>query len=189
MSRTLAAILGGAAGAVALVGVVIVIIWLCLFHNRSVSRTSDTGSSDPSVQGDPFVIMLTFRSITHRSWINFNITKSLYIFLTTAVGRATGYEMTVREARRFVMEELSLATKNFSESLIGEGKFGEVYKGLLHDGILVAIKKRPGAPSQDFVDEVIMIINYNFWNVKDRIFLSFSPCFVLPLLWGGEVEI
>lgn len=70
--------------------------------------------------------------------------------------------MTVREARRFVMEELSLATKNFSESLIGEGKFGEVYKGLLHDGILVAIKKRPGAPSQDFVDEVIMIINYNF---------------------------
>ncbi|KAM7509331.1 hypothetical protein LguiA_019784 [Lonicera macranthoides] len=121
MSRTLAAILGGAAGAVALVGVVIVIIWLCLFHNRSVSRTSDTGSSDPSVP----------------------------------VERATGYEMTVREARRFAMEELSLATKNFSDkSLIGEGKFGEVYKGLLHEGMLVAIKKRPGAPSQEFVDEV-----------------------------------
>ncbi|KAM7512642.1 hypothetical protein LguiB_011517 [Lonicera macranthoides] len=120
MSRTLAAILGGAAGAVALVGVVIVIIWLCLFHNRSVSRTSDTGSSDPSVP----------------------------------VERATGYEMTVREARRFAMEELSLATKNFSDkSLIGEGKFGEVYKGLLHEGMLVAIKKRPGAPSQEFVDE------------------------------------
>ena len=61
------------------------------------------------------------------------------------------------------MEELSLATQNFSEqSLIGEGKFGEVYKGLLHEGILVAIKKRPGAPSQEFVNEVIMIINYNF---------------------------
>lgn len=53
------------------------------------------------------------------------------------------------------MEELSLATKNFSDkNLIGEGKFGDVYKGLLHDGMLVAIKKRPGAPTQEFIDEV-----------------------------------
>lgn len=53
------------------------------------------------------------------------------------------------------MNELSLATKNFSDkSLIGQGKFGEVYKGLLHDGMLVAIKKRPGPPSQEFLDEV-----------------------------------
>lgn len=121
MSRTLAAILGGAAGSVALVGIVILIIWFCLSHTRSVSRTSETGSSDPSVQ----------------------------------VGRNVGVELALREARHFEMAELSLATKNFSDiSLIGEGKFGEVYKGLLHDGMFVAIKKRFGAPSQDFVDEV-----------------------------------
>lgn len=55
------------------------------------------------------------------------------------------------------MEELSQATKNFSDkNLIGEGKFGEVYKGLLHDGMLVAIKKRQGLPSQEFVDEVVI---------------------------------
>lgn len=55
------------------------------------------------------------------------------------------------------MEELSLATKNFSDkNLIGEGKFGEVYKGLLQDGMLVAIKKRPGAPTQEFINEVII---------------------------------
>lgn len=54
------------------------------------------------------------------------------------------------------MEELSLATKNFSDkNLIGEGKFGEVYMGFLHDGMLVAIKKRPGLPSQEFTNEVI----------------------------------
>lgn len=53
------------------------------------------------------------------------------------------------------MEELSLATKNFSDqNLIGNGKFGAVYKGLLHDGMLVAIKKRPGPPSQEFINEV-----------------------------------
>lgn len=55
------------------------------------------------------------------------------------------------------MEELSLATKNFSDkSLIGVGKFGEVYKGLLHDGMIVAIKKRHGAPTPEFVSEVII---------------------------------
>ena len=60
MSRTLAAILGGAAGAVALVGI-IVVIWFYLFHNRSASRTSETGSSDPSVQGN-FITNVQFPS-------------------------------------------------------------------------------------------------------------------------------
>ncbi|KAK8711025.1 hypothetical protein V6N13_146329 [Hibiscus sabdariffa] len=120
MSRNLAAILGGAAGAVALVVIVGLLIWFCLFHKRAVSRTSETGSSDPSVEG-----------------------------------RHIGIQLSVWEARHFELRELSLATKNFSDrNLIGEGKFGEVYKGLLQDGVLVAIKKRAGAPSQEFIDEV-----------------------------------
>ncbi|KAL4353087.1 hypothetical protein GQ457_06G034120 [Hibiscus cannabinus] len=119
MSRNLAAILGGAAGAVALVVIVGLLIWFCLFHKRAVSRTSETGSSDPSVEG-----------------------------------RHIGIQLSVWEARHFELRELSLATKNFSDrNLIGEGKFGEVYKGLLQDGVLVAIKKRAGAPSQEFIDE------------------------------------
>ncbi|KAK7851156.1 proline-rich receptor-like protein kinase perk8 [Quercus suber] len=93
MSGHLAAIIGAAAGAVALVGIVIFFIWFFLSHKRSVSRTSETGSSDPSVQ----------------------------------VGRHVRVELSFRETRRFEMEELSLATKNFSDKqLIGEGKFGEV---------------------------------------------------------------
>ncbi|XP_057984048.1 putative serine/threonine-protein kinase [Malania oleifera] len=116
-----AAIIGGAAGAVALVGIVIILVWFCLYHRRSVLRTFETGSSDPS----------------------------------TEVGRNVGVELTLRDARRFEMEELSVATKNFSsKSLIGEGKFGEVYLGLLNDGMLVAIKKRHGATTQEFVEEV-----------------------------------
>ncbi|KAE8694084.1 potassium transporter family protein [Hibiscus syriacus] len=113
------AILGCAAGAVALVVLVGLFIWFCLFHKRGVSRTSETGSSDPSVQG-----------------------------------RHIGVQLSMREARHFELMELSSATKNFSDrNLIGEGKFGEVYKGLLQDGLLVAIKKRPGVPTQEFIDE------------------------------------
>ncbi|KAK6912893.1 Serine-threonine/tyrosine-protein kinase, catalytic domain [Dillenia turbinata] len=120
MSRSLAAIVGGAAGAVALVGILIILIRFCLFHNRSVSRTSEVGSSDPSV-----------------------------------VGRHIGVELSMREAKRYEMEELSMATKNFSDiNLIGEGNFGVVYKGLLSDGMLVAIKMRSAAPTPEFIEEV-----------------------------------
>jgi RIO-like serine/threonine protein kinase len=77
-----------------------------------------------------------------------------------AVGRHGGMESQMRDTRRFALEELSHATKNFSDkNLIGEGKFGEVYKGLLQDGMLVAIKKRRAATSQEFVDEVILNSN------------------------------
>ncbi|PON35504.1 Tyrosine-protein kinase [Parasponia andersonii] len=124
MSGSRAAILGGGAGAgaVVLVGIVILLIWFfCLSRHTTLSRTSETASSDPSLQ----------------------------------VGRHVGIELSIRETRRFQMDELSLATKNFSHNnLIGVGKFGDVYKGLLHDGMLVAIKKRHGPPTQEFIDEV-----------------------------------
>lgn len=66
----------------------------------------------------------------------------------------------IRETRVFKIEELCSATKNFSDkSLIGEGKFGEVYKGLLDDGMLVAIKRRPAPFSNDFIEEVKRFIH------------------------------
>ncbi|XVE84255.1 hypothetical protein DITRI_Ditri16bG0156000 [Diplodiscus trichospermus] len=115
----------------ALVGIIGLLLWICLFHKRGVSRTSETGSSDPSVQG-----------------------------------RHLGVELSLREARRFELKELSLATKNFSDrNLIGEGKFGEVYKGLLQDGMLVAIKKRAGAPSQEFIDEACYLSSIQHRNL------------------------
>lgn len=115
----LAAVLGGAAGAVAFVIILFVVIWFCFFRAKGASGTSETGSSDPSLQGRP------------------------------------GVELTLREARQFPIEELSSATKNFSDkNLIGEGKFGAVYKGLLNDGTLVALKRRAASPTLEFIDEV-----------------------------------
>ncbi|KAL9161377.1 hypothetical protein ABFS82_07G017700 [Erythranthe guttata] len=59
------------------------------------------------------------------------------------------------EAKQFRIEELEQATRHFNESnLIGCGIFGLVFKGLLSDGTVVAIKRRNGPPRQEFVEEV-----------------------------------
>ncbi|KAH9627164.1 hypothetical protein KSS87_018404 [Heliosperma pusillum] len=130
MSGTLAAIVGGAAGAAALVVIIVILICFCIFRSRSVSRTSETGSSDPSYQGKSSV------------------------------------ELSFREAKRFSWEELAGATRNFvDQSLIGEGKFGAVYKGLLKDGMLVAVKKRSAAPTQEFVEEVRYLSSIQHRNI------------------------
>lgn len=128
----LPAIIGGAAGAVALVGITIAFVCFCLMRAKSFSsRTSETGSSEPSVQGE---------------WAK--RTES------PVVGGAISLSE-VQRARLFILEELEHATKRFNQNnLIGQGGFGLVYKGLLQDGTIVAIKRRTSSPSQDFVNEV-----------------------------------
>lgn len=59
-------------------------------------------------------------------------------------------------ARQFTLEELQQATRNFNGlNLVGTGSFGQIYKGLLLDGTVVAIKRRVSPAQQDFVEEVV----------------------------------
>lgn len=61
-------------------------------------------------------------------------------------------------ARQFGIEELEQATMHFNHTnLIGSGTFGPVFKGLLCDGTVVAIKRRQAPPRQDFVQQVNII--------------------------------
>ena len=57
--------------------------------------------------------------------------------------------------RQLTISELEHATHNFSQSnIIGEGRFGLVYKGLLRDGAIVAIKRCLNTRVHSFHHEV-----------------------------------
>ncbi|KAF8387892.1 hypothetical protein HHK36_026554 [Tetracentron sinense] len=131
MSRAYAAIVGGAAGGLALVAIVIGLLWFCMLQCKNFSnKNSETGSSDPSALVE---------------W-------NRGVGLSSAGGPPLSGPQGVRQ---FTLEELKQATKEFRESdLIGNGSFGLVYKGFLHDGTVVAVKRRLGAPRQEFVEEV-----------------------------------
>ena len=46
-----AAAIGGAVGALALSALLVFLLWFCIFRRKNASRTSESGSSDPSTQG------------------------------------------------------------------------------------------------------------------------------------------
>lgn len=80
-----------------------------------------------------------------------------------ALRGGVSYPLELQGARCLTLQELNAATKNFSSiNLIGFGMFGEVYKGLLQDGMIVAIKRRSSIPSQQFIQEVLINQSIHF---------------------------
>ncbi|URE29145.1 STYKc [Musa troglodytarum] len=131
MSSSIAAIVGAAAGGLALLVIIIGFLWFYILCCRTpANKSSETGSSDPS---NPV-------EWGRRDRIS-----------CAGCGLASEHQ----GARQFTLEELEEATKNFSESnIVGTGSFGLVYKGLLLDGTIVAIKRRVSVPRQAFTEQV-----------------------------------
>lgn len=51
-------------------------------------------------------------------------------------------EVSLGNLRRFAFRDLQVATNNFSsKNILGKGGFGNVYKGILQDGTIVAVKR------------------------------------------------
>ncbi|XP_058082923.1 receptor-like cytosolic serine/threonine-protein kinase RBK2 isoform X1 [Magnolia sinica] len=76
--------------------------------------------------------------------------------------------------KNFTMDELRSATKNFSsDNLIGKGGYGDVYKGRLKDGQLVAIKRLSRGSTEeridDFLSELGIIVHINHRNAAKLI--------------------
>ncbi|BAS93689.1 probable receptor-like protein kinase At2g39360 isoform X2 [Oryza sativa Japonica Group] len=137
MSLPVAEVAGIAAACVALLAAVAALWCAARRMARRRGRNSDeTGSSDPS---------------TLVEW---------------GKGGRSSSAPEHQGARQFSLDELAQATKSFSEAnLVGLGSFGLVYKGLLLDGSVVAIKKRIGAPRQEFAEEVRKLSEINHRNI------------------------
>ncbi|CAO2146363.1 unnamed protein product [Urochloa humidicola] len=70
--------------------------------------------------------------------------------------------------RKFSVYELEVATNHFSmENMIGSGGSATVYKGILHDGLVVAIKKfrNPYACSAERINELHLVSKLKHKNI------------------------
>ncbi|XP_048444703.1 probable serine/threonine-protein kinase PBL28 isoform X3 [Pyrus x bretschneideri] len=136
-----AAIIGGVV-ATLLVIIVVMLIYMCLMRVKRLTRqTSETVSSAPSPpvqweRGDASPY-----TVAHSPYSAPNL-------------------------RQLTILELEQATSNFSETnIISQGRFGLVYKGLLQDGTIVAIKRRLHAPTQYFFHEVKHVARVNHMHI------------------------
>ncbi|KAK1258319.1 Receptor-like cytosolic serine/threonine-protein kinase RBK2 [Acorus gramineus] len=105
--------------------------------------------------------------------------------------------------KNFTLKELQLATDNFSsENIIGKGGYGEVFKGCLEDGQLVAVKRLTRGTqddrTSDFLSELGIIVHISHPNAAKLIgfgieggmhlVLQLSPNGSLASLLNGSRE-
>ncbi|KAL8537218.1 hypothetical protein ACS0TY_012410 [Phlomoides rotata] len=81
----------------------------------------------------------------------------------------SAHDSVLEKMRIFTSKELERATDRFSESrVIGRGGQGTVYKGMLSNGRIVAVKKSKQVNQnqhEDFINEVVILSHVNHRNV------------------------
>ncbi|CAN8266546.1 unnamed protein product [Cochlearia groenlandica] len=104
-------------------------------------------------------------------------------------------EVCLGNLRRFSFKELQSATGNFSsKNLVGKGGFGNVYKGCLQDGTVVAVKRlkdvHNGGGEIQFQTEVEMIslaVHRNLLRLYGLCTTSMERLLVYPYMSNGSV--
>ncbi|XP_057979670.1 protein NSP-INTERACTING KINASE 1-like isoform X2 [Malania oleifera] len=104
-------------------------------------------------------------------------------------------EVTLGNLKRFQFKELQIATDNFSsKNILGKGGFGNVYKGCLHDGTVVAVKRlkdgNAAGGATQFQTEVEMIslaVHRNLLRLYGFCMTSTERLLVYPYMSNGSV--
>ncbi|MQL74872.1 hypothetical protein Taro_007212 [Colocasia esculenta] len=132
--------------------------------STSCSSQSKTRSKRSSLQLPMVVAELVFAVVLTKDPKN----RAYSVHKETAVKvRPDLEELKIRRARMFSYEELERATRGFSEeSQVGKGSFSCVFKGVLRDGTLVAVKRAIVAPdlkknSKEFRTELDLLSRLN----------------------------
>lgn len=100
----------------------------------------------------------------------------------------------LRQLKTFSLRELQAATHDFSNrNILGEGAFGKVYKGLLADGSLVAVKRLTDHVHggelhfQKEVEIISMAVHRNLLRLQGFCMTSTEPLLVYPYMANGSV--
>ncbi|RVX16857.1 Receptor-like serine/threonine-protein kinase ALE2 [Vitis vinifera] len=114
---------------------------------------------------------------------------------STSVSFSSGVVTYTGSAKTFSLNDIERATDNFDASrVLGEGGFGLVYRGILDDGVEVAVKvlKRDDQQGgREFLAEVEMLSRLHHRNLVKLIGIcteEHTRCLVYELVPNGSVE-
>ncbi|KAK4479854.1 hypothetical protein RD792_015397 [Penstemon davidsonii] len=106
-------------------------------------------------------------------------------------------EVCLGNLRRFHFRELQIATHNFSnKNILGKGGFGNVYKGYLHDGTIVAVKRLKDGNNiggeiqfQTEVEMISLAVHRNLLRLYGFCVTQAERLLVYPYMSNGSVAL
>ena len=104
-------------------------------------------------------------------------------------------EVCLGNLKKFHFRELQLATNNFSsKNLIGKGGFGNVYKGYLQDGTVIAVKRLKDGNAiggeiqfQTEVEMISLAVHRNLLRLYGFCMTATERLLVYPYMSNGSV--